>query len=188
MLIPLSIGIKTKEMSIEKVRISQLPVAADNEITDDMWMVFNTSTGQTKRKQFGSIKSLTGCDSHCMQVEMQPADVKQMNSVPYEILPALPLGSYYVFEDAFLFSEFNTTPYATFIQLEIQGAAGESITMSSNCLGFAADVEGQRLPLADDTLTNQFCNSSVRVTNATGDPSAGDSIIRIVFKYRIITL
>ena len=165
-------------------RISQLDPASALELTDDTVIIINTPLGTTKRTTFGDLKGTEAMvDIQCARVEISAAQLLNINTTPALLVEAPPVGYGNIAIDVVMRATFGGTAFVGTTQAEIIGA-----TFSGNYLGFAGDVAGQRWTLLDDTDTLAIWTGSWELSNATGNPTLGDSGITIYIFYRRVLL
>jgi len=116
------------------------------------------------------------------------ADVKLINTTPFQILPAPPAGFEYSFRNIYMSAVYAGVAYDTFIQMELMtiGSGSAIVTLSEDLLGFVADIPSMRLPLADFTVNKANATGAIFLTNSTGNPATGTSDIRIRGEYALI--
>jgi len=118
------------------------------------------------------------------------ADVLQLNSTPLTIVPAQGVGTAIEVISASVKIDFNTTAYATNVNLTVGCSGATDVQHALQCLNSTV-ATNRRLngQTATGTTDTQYLeNTAVEVTVATGNPTAGDSDITVYVVYRVITL
>jgi len=191
-LIPLlGSGVKRESMSIEKVRISQLPVASANEVDDDIWMIFNTADGKTKRMQAGAMKAAAGCELMCHEILIPTAEVLTLGTIPVAAGITIPAGSAIALQSGVMWIDFNSVAYATESDvLIIPNGGTTNLVDLSAVLGTSIDMSGAFFPSAVNPLEERIVtDADLMITTPTGvDPTLGDSDLHIKFYYFLIEL
>jgi len=140
---------------------------------------------------FSSIKAMFG-NVQAASLSIPTASVLTLNATPLEIVAAP--GAGYAIEciNASLFMTYNSAAYATnttlqlitdtatVAQMQLSGAISNTVT------------RGYKIPelssAAGTTSTQVIENKSLKVSVATGNPTAGDSDIVVYVLYRLISL
>lgn len=190
LLIPLaSAGIKTKKMALDTIRISQLPIAAANEVSDDIWMVFNTSGNQTKRMQVGAMKAAQeGCGVFCGSIAITAAELHTCNSIPIEIVPPQGAGTYIRLLDAEVFLTYIAPVYTLGSLLLVSNLSGVYQAISNDILFATADTYSTFRMIQGMDLGNLSENQGLYLIGNISDPLNGNSTIIITYRYKLITL
>jgi len=118
------------------------------------------------------------------------ADVLTLNATPIEIVAAPGAGFAIEVLSASMKMTYNSVAYATNTRLEliVSGVAVVSqILFSSAVLSSAANVFSG-LGSVQQASSNMLDNAALNVQVQSGNPTAGDSDIKIYVTYRIITL
>lgn len=126
------------------------------------------------------------------------ADVLTLNSVPIEIIPTPGAGKAIEVISASRKLDFNTTPYATNTRLILKTTSGNVEIMNWGSGGLNTNLSlspytsnilsALTSNSSSSTAQQLFENEGVFVSVLTGDPTAGDSDIKVYVTYRIITL
>lgn len=123
-------------------------------------------------------------------ITIASAEVLQLNSTPLTIVAAQGVGTVIQVISASVKIDFNTTPYATNIQLQIISSGSVKAQHSQNVLDASVStvrfLAEQAATVATDTQLLE--NADLQVTVRTGDPTAGDSDITVTVLYRIISV
>jgi hypothetical protein len=178
-------------MSDETVRISELPIASDLEITPNIWAILNTELNQTKRTQFSNLIRLLFGDVKMVKVTVLPAQTLVMHSAPTDIIPACGVGKAIEVIRASYRCRFNTTAFATNMDIELRtkSATKGQLRLQS---GLDCSVDTHRTlnfqTVASGTDTQLIENMPVQLYEHAGDPTAGDSEYDYYVLYREITL
>ena len=170
-------------------------VPSSNDHTDGTWIAtdiykgelfFNQADGVLWSRDDNGVTCLGGSAS----LTIESADVLQLNSTPLTIVAAQGVGTVIQVISASVKIDFNTTPYATNIQLQIISSGSVKAQHSQNVLDASVStvrfLAEQAATVATDTQLLE--NADLQVAVRTGNPTAGDSDITIYVTYRIITL
>jgi len=119
------------------------------------------------------------------------ADVLTLNSVPKEIIPAPGAGKIILILSADAFLGFNSIAYATNTTLQLRYNFAAAVVASS--ASFLAVTNSPCKPILRTYNSGvgtfqAISNTSVLVDVATGDPTAGNSDIKVMVSYRIVDL
>jgi len=169
---------------------SQFPVInqADLDGTETLWAQkggIDYSLSLTNVKQYG------GCDVYCTSLVIPTASVLTLFATPIEIVAAP--GSGYAIEviSASFSSTFNSVAYATNTNLLLitDTATVEQYNYSTG-LAFTVTTHKQMIVKAASAVgaTQIIANKALYVKAETGNPTAGNSDIKVYVQYRIITL
>ena len=176
-------------MALDKIRISQLPIAAANEISDDIWMVFNTAADQTKRMQVGAMKAAQeGCGVFCGSIAITAAELHTSNSIPIEILPAQGAGTVIRLLDAEVFLTYIAPVYTLGSLMLICNGSGVWQAFSNDILFSTADTYSTFRMIQGMDLGNLLENQGLYLVANVGNPLNGNSTLIITYRYKIITL
>ena len=170
-------------------------VPSSNDHTDGTWIAtdiykgelfFNQADGVLWSRDDNGVTCLGGSAS----LTIASADVLTLNTKPIEIIAAPGVGYAIEVISTSVYIDFNTTPYATNIQLQVFNLGASKPLFAQNILDASVATRRfltkQAATLATDTQILE--NASLQVSVKTGDPTAGDSDITIYVTYRIITL
>jgi hypothetical protein len=121
------------------------------------------------------------------------AQVLQLNSTPLEIVAAPGAGKYIeVVSASALIETYGGTPYATNTDLQlINPTAGEYQALIQDILKSTTPrirFFSQSGATGSTTLTSIIPNTALQVNVASGNPTAGNSDIKIKVLYRIVTI
>jgi len=117
------------------------------------------------------------------------ADVLTLNSAPIEIVAAPGAGYAIEVLSAVFSMTYNSIPYATntTLQVKTSGASSSQIEFSSLLLALGADVLNSNQKQSTSS-SNMGDNAALNLTVKTGNPTAGNSDIKVYVTYRIIEL
>lgn len=193
LLIPLlGAGIKQESMNIEKIRISQLPVAPANEITEDMEIIINTAEGKTKRATFGSIKANATCERFCSGVAVSSLEIQNINTVPIVLIPAQGAGKIVNVHSVVILMQNSTIGYATddtpFVRQRNNVPVTKELFTGTNCWNKANDGIFKLIPVDPEDKGNITVDDDIILTTQSNDPTGGDGDALVFFEYSIITL
>lgn len=172
---------------MESLRISQFPVAAANEIDDDMQIIFNTTEQVTKRAAWKDVRSNATSEVLEGVVELTAADVQTLNSNPVEIIPAAGAGKIIVLLDAQVSLAYNAPAYTIGNIAIISGGAGIYQAISNDILFATADTYSTFSMLQGTNIGNLSENQPLYVLALISNPLNGNSILTINFRYKIIS-
>lgn len=119
------------------------------------------------------------------------AQILALNTTPVQIIPAPGIGKYIELVSASDLIIYNTTPYATNTSLVLSYTGGTAriavdpfilVSTVSRKLGI---IEDTSVGAADTQIVE---NAALRVSVQSGNPTGGNSAIKINVLYRIITL
>ena len=122
-------------------------------------------------------------------ITIATADVLTLNTTPVEIVPA-PGAGYAIQVVAASFGlTFNTTAYATNVTIGI-GQASSEPQVELQCLDATVNTIRNINPHSATATTDTQIkeNHSLIVSTRTGDPTAGDSDLKVYLTYKIIEL
>lgn len=180
-------------MATPTINATALTPIVARAITSDYQATIYDQSGNAGRAAVADVVSAAQTINGCLCVKyfdtlVPTADVKQINTTPFQILPAPPAGFEYSFRNIYMSAVYAGVPYDTFTQMELMtvGAGSASVTMSEDLLGFSADVPSMRLPLGDFTVSKTNATGAIFLTNSTGNPATGTSDIRIRGEYALI--
>jgi hypothetical protein len=170
-------------------------VPSSNDHTDGTWIATDIYKGELFYNQADGVLWTRGdsgieCIQGTAKLTIASADVLQLNSTPLTIVAAQGIGTVIQVISASVKIDFNTTPYATNIQLQIISSGSVKAQHSQNVLDASVStvrfLAEQAATVATDTQLLE--NADLQVAVRTGNPTAGDSDITIYVTYRIITL
>jgi hypothetical protein len=127
------------------------------------------------------------------EVTILSADILTLNSNPVQIIPTPGAGKAIEIISASRKLDFNTTPYATNTRLTLETTSGNVEIMIWGTGGLNTNLSSNILLATSVTTTSAtaqqlFENEGVFVSVQTGNPTSGDSDIKVYVAYRIITL
>ena len=170
-----------------------LIAAADADILHvvDVSDTTDSPQGTSKKATLSVIRKLFG-NTYDAELSIPTASVLTLNGTPLTIAPAPGAGYAIEVINASLYVTYNSVAYATnttlmlitdtatVAQMQLSGAIANTVT------------RGYKIPelssAAGATATMVIGNKSLKVQVATGDPTAGNSDIKVYVLYRIITL
>jgi hypothetical protein len=170
-------------------------VPSSNDHTDGTWIATDIYKGELFYNQSDGVLWTRGdsgieCIQGTAKLTIATADVLTLNSTPLTIVAAQGVGTVIQVISASVKIDFNTTPYATNIQLQIISSGSVKAQHSQNVLDASVStvrfLAEQAATVATDTQLLE--NADLQVAVRTGNPTAGDSDITIYVTYRIITL
>lgn len=178
-------------MSEERVRISELPVAADVELTDDAWAIINTPLQKTKRVLMSKLIGVLFGGVKQVKVTIPSAQVKTLHSVPVIAVVKTGAGTAIAVVRASYRMRNSTIPYATNITLEI-GCDGATLSQCRILNGLAVTVNSHKylgqLVSSNAADTQIVEDANLIITEPSGDPTAGDGDMDVYILYRELTL
>lgn len=169
---------------------SQFPVInqVDLDGTETAWVQKN---GKDYSLSLDNIKQYGGCDVYCTSLVIPTASVLTLFATPIEIVAAPGAGYAIEVISASMKLTYNSIAYATNTALAIYTDTGSltspQILFNSATLASSSDVFTSR-GIAGSSATTIIENKSIKVGVQTGNPTAGDSDIKVYVQYRIITL
>jgi hypothetical protein len=170
-------------------------VPSSNDHTDGTWIATDIYKGELFYNQSDGVLWTRGdsgieCIQGTAKLTIATADVLTLNSTPLTIVAAQGVGTVIQVISASVKIDFNTTPYATNIQLQIISSGSVKAQHSQNVLDASVStvrfLAEQAATVATDTQLLE--NADLQVAVRTGNPTAGDSDIKIYLRYRIIEL
>jgi hypothetical protein len=174
------------------IRRSQLPIASDLEITENIWLALNTELNITKRKQLTDILRLMFGGVKFGKFTIPSADVLTSNTIPYDFIAAPGTGKAIEMVSCLMGCEtYGGVPYATNIE-------GQIITKTATLpqlklvdgLGFNTQTLLKMIVphvvVAADTQIIE--NLAVRFFTPTADPTAGTSDVVLYCSWNELTL
>jgi hypothetical protein len=165
-------------------------VPSSNDHTDGTWVAtdiykgelfFNQADGVLWSRDDSGVVCLGGSAS----LTIASADVLTLNTTPLTIVGAV---AGYAIEviSAILKVDFNTTPYATYTNLQLY-LNGSTEVQATNAIDQTADAFSKFEPEVGATGSIQFVeNADLLVNVGSGNPTAGDSDITVFVNYRLI--
>ena len=175
-------------MAEETQRVSELPIAADAEITESAWVILNTALQQTKRTLFTNLIRLLFADVKEAKLTITSADVLTLNGTPIQVVAKTGLGTEIEVISASYRMVYNTTPYATNINIRlITDTASVPQAQASNTLdGTITRTVEFRKGITPSAAQSQIIeDKALMVDVKTGNPTGGDSDIVVDVLYRI---
>lgn len=173
---------------MESLRISQFPVAAANEIDDDMQIIFNTRDQVTKRASWGDVRANATSEVLEGVVELTAADIQTLNTNPVEIIPAAGAGKIIRLLDAEVLLTYNAPAYTLGNIAITAGGAGIYQAISNDILFATADTYSTFEMVQGTNLGNLAENQPLYVIALISNPLNGNGTAIINFRYKIITL
>ncbi len=171
--------------------IEQLTEANTAELTEDSYIVWNTEEGITKKAKWSDVMSNLQCEIKCASVNIPTASVLTLNATPVQLVAAAGAGTLIDIISVSGHLDYQTTPYATNVDLEII-ASGASVAQFGSSFFINGTVakydKFEPTGVAVVSNDNMVANADINVKVRAGDPTAGDSDITIYALYRVITL
>ena len=123
-------------------------------------------------------------------ITIPTAEVLTLNSIPVEIVPAPGAGYAIEVLSASVKMVYNSTAYATNVILQIENAGATYPTDKLQCLDATVSMFKQLSSLSTSTVSNtqMLENAALNVTVSGGEPTTGNSDIKVYVTYRIMTL
>jgi hypothetical protein len=166
-------------------------VPSSNDHTDGTWIAtdiykgelfFNQADGVLWSRDDNGVNCLGGS----VALTIASADVLTLNSTPITIVGAV---SGYAIEviSASRKVDFNTTAYATNIDLQLLTSGANSIQAQARInASVSSIISMDKSSPGLATSTQLIANADLLVTVDSGDPTAGDSDITVYVQYRLI--
>jgi len=135
---------------------------------------------------------VNGYEQGTISVSIPSADVLTLNSVPIEVLAARGAGKCIMLTEIVpKIDVYGGTPYATNTNLIFRYADTTSINAASGLLASVAakaisPTSSVGMACAHSTPVTFVSNQGVQVTVASGNPTAGNSTVVIIFSYKVI--
>jgi hypothetical protein len=180
---------------MSQIAVTALSALLPEDVTASHQIIVFTQDGDTERVALDGAVDQANSNNGCVCIKsasltISSADVLQLNSTPLTIVAAQGVGTVIQVISASVKIDFNTTPYATNIQLQIISSGSVKAQHSGNVLDASVStvrfLAEQAATVATDTQLLE--NADLQVTVRTGDPTAGDSDISVYVLYRVITL
>ena len=170
-------------------------VPSSNDHTDGTWIATDIYKGELFYNQADGVLWTRGdsgieCIQGTAKLTIASADVLTLNSTPLTIVAAQGVGTAIEVISASVKVDFNTTAYATNIDINVVASGATQSQYQGNILEATLSTNRKLTPttglIASDTQIAE--NAALYVSVGTGNPTAGDSDITIYVTYRIITL
>ena len=127
------------------------------------------------------------CLSGSASLDITSAQVLALNTTPLTIVPAV---SGYAIEavSASVKVTYNSTPYATNTDINVVCSGATQSQLKDNVLAASVSTVRKLLPASglSATDTQLISNAALLVSVGTGDPTAGNSPIKVFVNYRLI--
>lgn len=122
------------------------------------------------------------------EVTVSQAELLALNGTPKELVPAPGAGKVHEFVSALMILDYETTAYATNGDLTVANETGTALSntiLLANLLAATADkiVQVGALDTADAGVV-LIEDEAIMLNCATGNPTAGDSPLRVKVVYR----
>jgi hypothetical protein len=168
----------------------QFPSGGALTIADSDVFYFGQN-GTEYQLPFSSIKDMFG-NVQAAELSIPTASVLTLNATPLDIVAAPGAGYAIEVISATYGATYNSVAYATYTQLQLI-TAGATIAQYNipSGLTFTASGKWQMYQYSSAfgaTSTQVIENAALQVKVATGNPTAGNSDIKVYVLYRIITL
>lgn len=173
---------------MESLRISQFPVAASNEIDDDMQIIFNTSDQITKRAAWGNVKSNAMSDVVEGVVGISAAEIQTLFTAPIELIPAAGAGKIIVLLDAQVIFTYNAPAYTIGNIAIVTAGTGVYQAISNDILFSTADKYSTFEMVQGTNLGNLAENASLYLMALITNPLNGNGTAVVHYRYKIITI
>ena len=125
-----------------------------------------------------------------INVTISSADILTGNTTPVSLVIDNAKESYILLGAVMKSDAGGTTPYATNTIIQIFQNTAQEPLFESDLLGFATGVEKRYKLASHDPIINRsqgISNKGFNMTIKTGNPTAGDSDIKILIYYMVIT-
>ena len=179
---------KTVDVTALALRAGSGLVSADQVIVFDQ-------TGNTDRMPFADAVNQANVNNNCVCIKstsltIATADVLTLNATPIEIVAAPGAGYAIEVLSASMKVVFNSVAYATNTALELTSSGADIKQFDGDLLGATVSKIGliNRDYRPTSGQTQIIENAALNVSVDTGNPTAGDSDIKVYVTYRIITL
>ena len=184
--------IKLKRSTIAAT-VPTVPSSSDH--TDGTWIATDIYKGELFYNQADGVLWTRGdsgieCIQGTAKLTIASADVLHLNTTPIEIIAAPGVGYAIEVISASMKMVYVSATYATNTSLELITAGATNSQASTVIKNSASTIRrfADATTLASATATQLVENAALNVKVASGDPTAGDSDIKIYVTYRIITL
>lgn len=122
------------------------------------------------------------------EISLTPAEILALNAAPKTLVPSPGAGYVLEFLSAVFILDYNTTAYATNGDITVHYTDGSGVAVSdtialTDFLDETADTIRNCQVLSADTA--MIANAPLVLNCATGNPTAGDSPVRVKVAYRI---
>lgn len=170
-----------------------LTVAADGDILHvvDVSDTTDSPQGTSKKSTLRVIRKAMG-DIYEASLTIPTASVLTLNATPIEIIAAPGSGKMIRVISAEYKLTYNSIAYATNTTLQLKTSGASVVQVESTSSALAATVTQSAALFGTGTpsvgQTQLLENAGVNVMVATGNPTAGNSDIKVFVFYRIITL
>jgi len=177
----------------DQIEVTSLAAQAASSIDSNTQVVAFTQAGDTTRLPLVEAVAYANQVNECICIHeasltIASADVLTLNTTPIEIVAATGAGTAIEVLSASMKMVYNSTPYATNTALSLVTNTADLFQFETE-LAQIADCFSKfgSEDAAPDNI--QFVeNEALQVTVGTGNPTAGDSDIKVYVTYRIITL
>ena len=178
----------------DQIEVTSLAAQAASSIDSNTQVVAFTQAGDTTRLPLVEAVAYANQVNECICIKeasltIASADVLTLNSTPIEIVAATGAGTAIEVLSASFSMTYNSVQYATNTELQIipNTGSGNQYKWANAELGANANVfsAGEK---SVGLKNNIIENTAINVYVKTGNPTAGDSDIKVYVTYRIITL
>lgn len=149
---------------------------------DTLWKQTYSETGSIGNVAYEEFR-LGGTESEVTST-ISSAAVLTANSVPLELISSPGAGMANIPIYFIVSMDFGTTPYDTHVEIAMQYADGTQIVIDSDFLASSAD----KVRLIAVSSVDGIVSSAIQFKVNTGNPANGDSPIKILTKYKTITI
>ena len=171
---------------------SQFPTINQSDLdgTETLWA---QKGGIDYSLSLDNIKQYGGCDVYCTSLVIPTASVLTLFATPIEIVAAPGVGYAIDVISATAKITYNSVAYATntVLNLIYDGSTQAVLELAgaSPFLAATSTLHGKFFGRNFSNASNQIIeNAAVKVSVQTGNPTAGDSGIKVYVQYRIITI
>lgn len=126
----------------------------------------------------------SGGDESSSTMTIASASVLTGNSVPVDLIAAPGAGKVNIPMYFILSINYGTIPYDTNVELAFRYADGTQLVVDSDFL----TATGDKVRIITVTTADGVINSKLQLIVNTGNPLSGDSPIKVVTKYKTITI
>ena len=176
-----------------EIEVTALALKAATALSTSSQLITYEQTGDATRTPFMDAVSEANTNNGCVCVKeasltIATADVLQLNTTPIEVIPAPGAGFAIRVLSAEMKMVYVSADYATNTSLVLiadtltEKQAGTNIGISQSAF---SNIE---IEVNSESEVQIIDNKPINITIETGNPTAGDSDIKVYVSYRIITL